>query len=287
MKKLLLSAAFIVLACSAAFSQPAKYDADSARRIAKATPASLPQSPTDGRLTTDAQNAQIKGKVKVVTYRHTNDEVRSYPKKMLTLEEFYREDGNLERVVQWDDQRPYAVSVHGYLDGMRVSRTGYVEYAEGEKKPIDEGCLPLVHTLPVTTGNEPKGDERYDMREIYKYDSSGRVAETSTFNNRGGLYTRTTYTYDGPNRRTMLFWAGGVEPLAKTVEILDPKTGVVLEEWFYDEDKKQVNAVRWHSYEFDERGNWIVKKTVESNTLADDTRKKPIETTHRTITYYP
>jgi hypothetical protein len=285
MTKLSLAAFFITLACTAAISQPAKYDADSARRIAKATPTSLPQSPAESRLTTDAQNSQLKGKVKVVTYRHTDEAERGYPKKMLVLEEFYGEDGNLLRVVQWDDLRPYAVSVYGYLDGMRVSRTGMVEYAEGERKKV-EGCIPLVETLPAKDAAEQKGDERYHLRETYKYDASGRIAESATLNNLGQLVTRTTYTYEEPNRRVLLFWAGGVEPLAKTVEILDPATGVVIEERLYDEDKKQVNAVRWYSYTFDDRGSWIVKKTTESRLFADDTRKKPVETTHRTITYY-
>lgn len=282
MKFLLLLILVVTLAFAAA-AQPVKINAGIAKKIADATPAALPQSPKDGRARTDAQDAGLKGKVMSVVTRTADVGDKRYPKKILREQEFYSEAGNRIRRVDWEDVYPTGVTVFGYIDGMRVSRYGSVVYAPGEKPELS--CIPLVHTLPGTTESAPKGDDRYNMRWVHKYDALGRIAEEQHLGNGGQLLVRTVYKYEADNRRVLLHYAGGTEPLAKTLEIIDPATGNVIEEWLNDEDGN-VNLIRLYSYEYDSRGNWIVQ-TITEKGPESGSKPKPSSTTQRTIEYYP
>ena len=283
MKKFLLTGAWCVLCFSCLYAQPAKYDAETARRIAKALPAALPQSPKLARPRTDAQDVDLKGNVCGVTYRHTDDADPRYPRNMLTLEEFYGEDGNRTRTVEWDDVHPAAVTIYGYLDGMRVSRRNTVE-PPGNGPDVLSGHT--MYTVPEAEDAAVKRDKRYDMREAHTYDSRGRLAESTNFDNAGRILIRTTYTYKTDTHRIVRFYGAGKEPIAKVDETVDPASGHVVEERLYDEDDN-VSTIRWHAYKVDERGNWIIKKTTETSPRSGSSRRVPVETTHRMITYYP
>ena len=265
-----------------AFAQGSKVKIDIQKKIADATPAALPQAPTDDRRGTDARDANLKSRVKSVTHRHTDNADRRYPKQLLTGEDFYDEAGNRVRSIDWDDVHPLGVTVYGYLDKMRVSRRGNIEYADCEK-PDQNPCVPIMHTLPAPK-DAAKGDERYDIRWVYKYDSRGRLAEEVHLSNRGEILTRTTYNYETETRRVVLHYAAGAEPLARVIEIIDPAHGNIVEEWLHDEEQK-VNAIRYYSYKFDDRGNWIEQRVTER--LPSEKRAKPVATTYRSITYYP
>ena len=266
-----------------AAAQAAKTTADFAKRIADATPASLPQSPKDGRPRSDAQDVGLKGKVRSVVYRVNDDANLNYPRMMLTLEEFYGEDGDLVRTVDWDSVHPLGVNVYGYLDGMRVSRRGEIDFSDCNN-PGGMPCGRVMHTLPSSPDPVAKADERYDLRWVYKYDSLGRMVEETHLDNTGKLLTRTVSSYEPGNRRVQRHYGGGTEPLAKLEETLDPATGRVIELRMFDEDDK-VNSIRFYSYKVDAQGNWIVQ-TVTEKIPGQRSKAKPVDTTFRTITYY-
>lgn len=281
MKFLLPLLTCITMFAAAAAAQGPKAKFDPQKKIAAATPAELPQVQADDRPGTDARDANLKGKVKSVTHRHTDHASPHSPKRMLTGEDLYNEAGNRVRSIDWDDISPVGVTVYGYLDKMRVSRRGNIEYTDCEK-PAIQTCVPLVHALP-TPKDAAKADDRYDLRWVYKYDPSGRLAEEVHLNNRGEILTRTVYTYETDARRVVLHFAAGPEPLARVVEIIDPAHGNIVEEWLHDEDQK-VNAIRYYSYKLDDRGNWIEQKITER--WPPEKRTKPVATAYRTITYY-
>jgi YD repeat-containing protein len=254
---------------------------DIQKKIADATPAALPQSPSDGRTSNDLQTENLRGRVKSVSYSYADSGSRDFPKARLMHEDFYDEAGNRVRGVDWDGAWPTNVTVFGYIDGMRVSRARTVEYAAAERPP-SEGCVPLVHTIAEAA--PPAADERYGIRWLYKYDDRGRLIEETHFNNRGDILTRTAYNYETDSRRVMLHYASGPEPLAKIVEIIDPRHGHVVEEHLHDEDG-QVNLIRYFSYKFDKYGNWTEQRTTERSP-SDTGRAKHSATAYRKITYF-
>ena len=265
-------------------AQPAKLSPAVAKKLAEGTPPPLPQSPKDGRLRSDAQDVGLKGRVKSVTYRQTNNSDPRSPKKMLTREEFHGEDGNRTRTVAWDELHPVSVTVFGYIDGMRVSRYGSIDHPDGEK-PHGRSCVPLVHTLPDSKENStPKGDPRYNLRWDHKYDSLGRLLEEREIGNAGQVLARTVYQYEPGNRRRLLQYLGGTEPIAKTLEIISPTTGDLIEEWLFDEDDK-VSVIRLFTHESDAQGNWIVQ-TVREKDPWPDAKPKIASTIYRKIAYF-
>jgi hypothetical protein len=282
MRFLLLLLLLVTLAFPAA-AQPAKANSADAKKIANATPAALPQSPGDGRPRTDAQDAGLKGRVQTVIDRQTDTSEPDYPAKTFTREEFYGGDGNRLRVIDWEGVRPTSVTVFGYLDGMRVSRRGDIDNSEC-KTPSGQPCVVMVQTVPGLKDKQvDKRDERYDIRWDYKYDAQGRLAEERHFDNAGELLIRTVYKYETAKKRTILHYAGGIEPLARTVEMLD-NSGNVIEEWLHDEDDK-ISAIRHYSYKFDRQGNWTLQ-TVTEKDHGSKSKPKQVSNTRRTISYF-
>jgi YD repeat-containing protein len=273
--------AFACICAGSASGQAFRGKVDVQKKIAAATPPALPQSPGDGRIRSDAQDENLRGKVKSVATRRADNASRDYPKRKLVREDFYNEAGNRVRGIDWSDDWPTAVTVFGYIDGMRVSRGGIVEYAAGERPPT-EGCVPLVHS--IVEPEQPVGDTRYGTRWVYKYDGRGRLVEEIHLNNRGATLTRTVYNHETDTRRVVSHFAAGIEPLARVIEIIDPQHGNVIEERLHDEFG-EVNLIRYYSYKFDDRGNWIEQKVTEREPN-DKGRPKPVEAAFRTIEYY-
>ena len=172
----------ILILCLATLAAGAAgQNVDIKQLIVKWTPEALPQSPQEKRAGTDALDMGLRGKVKKVTYHHESPD-QAYPQRMLIREEFYGEDGNFTRMIEWDNVWPYRITVYGYIDGMRVNRGKTIDYADGVK-PLLSGCIPLTIEKPKDDGL-PK-DERYDHRSIYKYDASGRLIEEQYLGNNG------------------------------------------------------------------------------------------------------
>lgn len=256
---------------------------DLAKKIAGATPEPLPQSPTDGRLQTDAKDVNLKGKVKSVV-EHNLDNRDAKPVRKLYKEDYYNESGNVVTSVDYDDGYPSTVTAFGYVDGMRVSRSGDVVYAPGEKPPPKYQTITVRVEDNLRNPDAPK-DSRYSIRHIYKYDAQDRLIEEQTLANNGEIVSRKTYTFEGDDRRVERDYGFDGNEWSKTLEILDPK-GNVVELRMYD-DKDKVSDIQINTYEFDLQGNWIVQKTVEKKTVRGKTVLKPLWTSYRTITYYP
>ena len=280
MKILLILTSIAVVFVSTVTAQKPKVDI--AKKIAAATPAALPQAPKGSRPRSDAQYANLRGKVKSIA-EYTIELENGKTEKTLTTEEFYDEDGNLVRAVDYNDQGyPRGVGVYGYIDGMRVNRWGPVVYFDGEGVYATSTELQTIINNPPTTN---KKDRRYDLRFTYKYDEKGRIIEESHFSNAGELLTLTKYEYKGDESRLAKHFADGPGEIARTMEIYD-KEGNVTEEWFYDEDQK-LSEIRPNTYEFDPQGNWIVKKSFLKETVQGKSQLKPTMISYRKITYYP
>lgn len=108
----------------------AEVKAEIQRRFKEATPQDLPQEPALKNQQSDAKEENLNGKVSKIIEESeniTNDVAKKNRKISQTRE--YNKEGNLTKVVRIDYRgNPDSIEVYGFIDGKRVSRTGYVKY---------------------------------------------------------------------------------------------------------------------------------------------------------------
>jgi hypothetical protein len=253
---------------------------DFRKKIAEATPKALPQAPAAKKLKSDAQDKNLKGKVKsIIEYsRSSEDNIRK-----LFAEEYYNASGNLIKDVSYDNGYPTTVTVWGYIDGNRVSKSGSITLTDEERPPSTRQGFTASPEDNAINPDAPK-DERYSMKHVYKYDERGRLVEDWRYQNNGEVWGHTVYNYKG-NRREQLNYGQDGSEWSQTIEILD-KDGNIIERNLIGSDEadadKEINI-----HEFDKQGNWIVEKTFQVKTIAGKTVRKLLWTQYRTITYYP
>lgn len=157
---------------------------DFAKKIAEATPPELPQSPIADRAGTDARDTGLKGRVKSVieTTQEAGKRTRDGYK-----DAYYNESGNLIKTVDYSDGYPDSVTVYGFIDKMRVTRSRDVTYAEGEK-PEPKGIF-MRMSDNAKDPSAPR-DTRYDRRKVYEYDSQGRLIAESSYQNNESFGTK-------------------------------------------------------------------------------------------------
>jgi len=275
--RLLLLTCLVVLFLIANAPAQKVVKVDFAKKIADATPEALPQSPIEKRPSTDARDDGIKGKVKsVIEYTVEAGRV----KRELYAEKYYNENGNLIRSVSYGEGYPDSVVVYGYVDGMRVRRSGDIEYAKGEK-PLSKQIVVAMNTDVDT---DAQRDPRYRMREVRKYDDQNRLIEEASYQNNGQLSSRTTFTYEGNVRIERGFFPDGQE-ISKTRETLDA-SGDVIEQLMYGADDEPPSRYTM-KHQLDSQGNWIVEQTYEEKTVRKRKITKLLWTSYRTIEYYP
>jgi hypothetical protein len=261
-----------------AFAQKPK-KVDLAKKIEDATPQPLPQSPVIEKLKSDAQDNNLKGKVKSVIQETLE---AGKIKRERSSEEYYNENGNLIKEVSYLDGFPSDVTIWGYIDGKRVRKTGYVEYAEGERPPSDGIIAVMDEEQDALNPNTPR-DSRYGSQLTYKYDDKGRLIEKWTYQNNGEVWSHTEYVYKDNQREVSHYGRDGAR-WTQGFEILD-KDRNVTEQYSMSDGKMEDNTV--FTRQFDVQGNWIVEKAFEKKKVKGKTVLKPLWTTYRTITYYP
>lgn len=253
---------------------------DFAEKIREATPQSLPQEPVAVKLKTDAQDKNLKGKVKSVI---KDDLDLKTKKREREEEEYYNEAGNLTKGVSYDDGYPSSVTIWGYIEGQRVLKNNYISFSDDERPPSTRMTIIASAEDNPTNPNLPK-DTRYSVRENYKYNEKGQLIEQITYNNNGELWSRTVNNYKA-NQREVLNYDQHNSEIGQTIEILD-KDGNVIERDLMDANGKIGNR-EINTHEFDSQGNWIVEKTFEEKKVRGKAVRKLLWTTLRTITYYP
>jgi hypothetical protein len=251
---------------------------DFAKKIEESTPSALPQSPVAQKLKSDAQDNNLKGKVKSVIEDVQYTGKRSRERNS---EVYYNESGNYLKSVSYTDGYPDSVIVWGYIDGKRVSKSNDINYAKGERPPSEGITMRAEDNLK--NPNAPK-DTRYSIRYEYRYNENGQLVETWIYLNNGELWSRDVNNYKGNQREELNYGQDGSE-WSQTVKILD-KDGNEIEENLMDEHGK-VGDKTTYTYEYDAKGNWIVQKAFENQKVKGKWIPKLWHITYRTITYYP
>ncbi len=255
-------------------------DEEIRRKIEQSTPPMLPQEPVAKKEKTDAEDDNLKGKVKTVTEESEDlSGTWSIQGRHFDYVTDYNEKGNrLKRLLYDSKANPFEVSVYGYIDGLRASKYKSISF---------ENSPPPIRSISSSNGQEkPKYDTRYSYRYEYKY-ANGKLAEMQMLHNDGTKGMRYVYNYKG-NQLEELVYSDNGKLNQKYISFLDDKgneierTNVDVFQSQTDDDKKY--SIKYDS--FDEKGNWTKKTT--SKLVMENGRQiyKPSSVDYRTITYY-
>jgi hypothetical protein len=259
----------------------AEVDEELRKKYAELKPVPLPQVPVVVRLSSDAMDAGLKGKVKQVT---TESEDRSgtasvQGRKMSSVE-YYDERGARTQRDSYDSQgNPFMITVYGYIDGKRVSNSKLARY---EYDPP-----PATGPPPAAKGAQPaeSRDPRYEYSYEYKYENGNLVERQMIYNN-GRKGMRYVYKHS-PDRVEELVYSADGKLNQRYLSILDDKGnqvertdfGVVNFEIYGDRKYK-------YTYVIDDNGNWVKRTTFKEVTANGVTEWQPLSESYRTIVYY-
>ena len=167
------------------------------------------------------------------------------------LDHSFDPQGFLTKTVSYDHTGfPFMVSVYGFIDGMRVSKSGDVE---------NERIFSAV--APIAGGTIPKKrDERYAVRVVEKYDADKRVSERIFYNNYGDQFLRAIYSYR-ENRIEISEYRRNGAPDNNVSQVLDQKGNLIQKTVAYLGKDPSERRYIYKYLSFDDKGSWT-KRTV-------------------------
>lgn len=252
-----------------------------AKKLEEATPKPLPQEPVAKKLTTDAQDERLKGKVKSVI-EEEEDLTGNWSVSgiKMSTEDYYNEQGNKIKRIFYDYKgNPLSVSVYGYIDGARVSKSGSLHFEYN----------PPIMAVPLSSAKaesvKKPADTRYTTKYEYKYDEKGRLIESLGYANNGELNGKTVFVYNGNKIEESSYNREG-KLTSKTIDLIDEKGNVI--EWTYlHSDSKFPDTKYTYTYEsFDEKGNWTKRIVFGKEGQYGGGYKDQHYIEYRRITYY-
>ncbi len=252
-------------------------DAELQKKFEAMKPSALPQEPVAARETTDAQDENLKGKVKkVVEDSEDLSGTWSVQGRKPSSVTYFNEKGNYIERDSYDYKgNPFEITVYGYIDGKRVSNSKTTSY-EYDPPPM---------MIPKSKTEEPvkKADPRYEYSFEHKYKDGKLIEEQMVYSN-GKKGLRYVSNYNG-NQVEKLVYDEKDKLNQKYLYTLD-KDGNEIEGISYEVFKIYPERKYRHAYEFDEKGNWIKQITSTETTENGVTSFKPSSVSYRTITYF-
>ena len=224
----------------------------------------------------DVQATGLKGNVCSVI-----DEVVTPPAaaREMDRESYYDPSGNVVREITYSRGYPQEITQWGWIDGKRISSTRTIFYLPTEGTLFDRSSIGFGPTTGMMGAQER--DKIYGMRHEYSYDDKGRLTEHKAFTNERALKWTKKFTYSAAGRE-ILTLDNTDSFLTRFVEKFD-KNGNIAEYKVLDMGGRPYGSAVRFVYEFDQGGNWIVRKSFPAGLPRAKT--KPGPTTFRTITY--
>ena len=255
-------------------------NAEIKRKAEAATPVALPQEAIGKISKPDTKNDNLKGKVKNIFDETEGLSGKAHPKgRFATEEDFFNKEGNRVKNIHYDYRgNPDKITVYGYLDGAKVSKSAYLRYEYNPPAP-----LPIP--VPFETVQK-KRDLRYEYKYVNKYDEKKRLKESLLCSNDGELIGRDVFNYDDNKGEKITYNKQNVITY-KTNYTLDDKgnlvEGVSTRIRTQGEEKYEI---RYRYDEFDAHGNWIKRTILKPVTKDEKTTFEPTSIEYRKISYY-
>lgn len=249
------------------------------KRIQDATPKPLPQSPRTPKVTSDAADEGLRGKVqKIVEEREDLSGTWSQQgRNFRSITDFDERGDYLKRVSFGSNGSPYEVNVYGFLEGSRVSL----------HKAIYDGSGISVGT--VTSGVETKHlafDPRYSYKYEYKFDKD-RIAEMRMILSNGEKGMRYVYKHTA-NRMEELVYGYNGKLNQKYITVFDTNGNEI--EWHSIAVINLPRPDRKHLIRIDatdSHKNWTMRTFLKLTSDNGKTKYEAAWVEYRTITYYP
>jgi hypothetical protein len=246
------------------------------KMVAAAEPVPLPQSPVAKKLTTDAADDGLKGKVKAVmteaeSLSGTEPTGRSKPSSAA----YYDGHGNLTKRSSFDYRGNLSnITVYGYLDGQRASHSKTIRHEYDPPAPL--AAASAAQTTPR--------DARYTYKFTHKYDRRGRLAEKLLYGNDGKLRSREVYSYADKRKEWLVYNPDG--SLHQKYAYALERDGNIVEETFFERDMMTPVDTFRYTYEFDRHGNWTKRVSLKQQRKDGQAEYVPVYAHYRIITYY-
>lgn len=271
---------FLILSPAGLCNAQPRLDAKKLKSIENSTPAPLPQEPVVSKERSDAEDEEIKGNVMSVT-GETQDisGTGSGNDKHLSYIESFNEKGNFLKRLTFDYMNnPSDVTVYGYLNGARVSKTNSINY---EYNP-PPAMAPSGPVKPAPNARDVRISDSY----TYKY-VEGKLSEMQMYYNTGKPGMRYTYTRTGNTLEKLAFDDKG-ELNQKYVYRLD-KAGNEVEDLRIDLTPQRYYGDEKFIFKydsFDHKGNWTKRTASQIYVVNGKEIAKPAFIHVRTITYF-
>jgi hypothetical protein len=256
-----------------------------AKRLDAISPKPLPQTPAVKRVTTDVQEKLLKGHVKsVVKTEEYLDGTGSVGGIKNSGDEYFDDNGNLVKQVSYDYRgNPDSITVYGFLDGKRVSKSGELMDYEYNPPPM---MLPPSATSTAKSEVRKPVDNRYGQSFEYKYDNQRRLAVKQILNNRGELSRKETYTYDGRNITEVTTDRDG-KVTFRILRKYDDKNDLIEQIFFSTSTAYPDDETYTYKYlDFDANGNWSKREERVKTAQYGGGTKELHSYEYRTISYY-
>lgn len=250
------------------------------KSLEAATPQALPQGPVIKKENSDAEDEGIKGNVKSITNESEDlSGTTSVQNRHISTIEDFDERGNYTKRISFDSYaKPFQVTVYGYIDGSRVSKSQSIRY---EYDPP-----PMMAVGSYNDKSKTPSDSRYEYKLQYKYVDS-RLVEKQLINNNGQPGLRYVSNYNGNKIEELVYDENG-KLNQKYLLVVDEK-GNEIERVNVDVFPSQIYGDRKYTVKydlFDDRGNWIKKTTSKLVKKNGKELYKGWYITYRTIVYW-
>ncbi|HQU85317.1 MAG TPA: hypothetical protein PKY59_19410 [Pyrinomonadaceae bacterium] len=255
-------------------------DAILKKKFEEMKPPPLPQEPVAAKEKSDAQDENLKGKVrKIVQESEDLSEGESSNGRKMSSVTYFNEKGNYVEREAYDWQgNPFQITAYGYLDGKRVSNSKMTSY---EYNP------PPAAPAPKSKTEEPpqKANPNYEYGFEYKY-KDGKMIEKQLFYNNGKKGMRYVYNYSENQIERLVYTQEG--ELNQKYLITLNKNGDEIEEINYGLKNYKYYGDRKYryEYEYDDKGNWLKRFMLIEVSENGATTYKRASVTYRTITYF-
>lgn len=247
--------------------------------IAEFTPPPLSQEKPDRLPTADSVEQGILGPVRRI--RDTFQPAGKTPSEVVQ-EIHFDQDGFTSSEIVFNKGFPDIITTWGWAKGKRVNLQSAVNYPQMEG-PVGGRTAVISGSYSMPGLTVPGGESEYGNLIETKRDDKGRITERRRYTSIGTLVYIERFTYEG-DRCTIKTVDEGGGFIGQVRNRLDPNNNLLETETLAD-NGSPVSYSRYE-YQFDNKGNWIVKKAFSRARSGRRNTSTLIGTYYRNISYY-